>query len=63
MVRGDNNESYTPVEARNNVEQFVTEEQDEDFKKKLRDHFRDYCSTTGIHGFSYLGQNRTLLEL
>lgn len=28
----------------------------------LMDYFKDYCEYTGIHGFCYIGEDRTLLE-
>lgn len=31
-------------------------------KKSLMDYFKDYCGYTGIHGFIYIGEDRTLLE-
>ncbi|CAH1116195.1 unnamed protein product [Phaedon cochleariae] len=30
--------------------------------KRLMNYFREYCEYTGIHGFRYIGENRTLLE-
>ncbi|KAL3273935.1 hypothetical protein HHI36_015359 [Cryptolaemus montrouzieri] len=38
-----------------------------DFKRtsflcKIRRHFKSYCNHTSIHGFQYLGQNRTVFE-
>lgn len=31
-------------------------------KKSLMDYFKDYCGYTGIHGFIYIGEDRTFLE-
>nr|CAH7740054.1 unnamed protein product [Callosobruchus chinensis] len=30
--------------------------------KRLMVYFREYCDYTGIHGFKYIGENRTLTE-
>lgn len=31
-------------------------------KKGFMDYFKDYCEYTGIHGFIYIGEERTILE-
>lgn len=31
-------------------------------KKGFVDYFKDYCEYTGIHGFRYIGEERTVLE-
>nr|CAI5863143.1 unnamed protein product [Callosobruchus analis] len=31
-------------------------------ERTIMAYFREYCNYTGIHGFRYLGENRTLTE-
>ncbi|CAH1959280.1 unnamed protein product [Acanthoscelides obtectus] len=31
-------------------------------EKRLMVYFREYCDYTGIHGFRYIGEDRTLAE-
>ncbi|KAK9883356.1 hypothetical protein WA026_001531 [Henosepilachna vigintioctopunctata] len=49
-------------QGRNDETDTDEEPEDPSFLEEIKIYFRNYCNHTGIHGFQYFGQHRTLIE-